>query len=384
MVDPLLAYFKPLSLYTDLIDGPHPGSSRVVSRVEQYYQGKQRFVYTLFLSKALSPVLRMVNNNATHILFKMRDFLSVLEWVLVSKKRYDLFIGLESVYTLAGILLKKIGMLKFVVYYVSDYSPDRYESRLFNNIYLLLDRFCCYHADYIWDVSPAMMPARIQAGLVEKRAAPCILVPNALFPEQMIHRTLESTRPFSLVFAGTLGPENGPEIALEAMPLIISKFPEAHLHIFGGNDEFEESLRALVKKLNIMEHVTSHGFISDQQKLSRAISAYRIGLAPYKAIPNSPRWYADATKLRLYLGAGLPVITTHVPPLGIEIMKKGAGIIVKDTAKDLTNAILSLFKNEKKYSVMRKAAVSFAKDNTWDTTYGNAMREMNTAREFSI
>ena len=69
-----------------------------------------------------------------------------------------------------------------MVYYVSDYSPDRYRQKWFNDLYLWLDRQAAMHADIIWDVSPAMQPARVKAGLTRRSPhrllsflTPCIL-----------------------------------------------------------------------------------------------------------------------------------------------------------------------------------------------------------------
>ena len=106
-------------------------------------------------------------------------------------------------------------------------------------------------------------------------------------------------------------------------------------------------------------------------------SRYRLALAPYTAIPGSPRWYADATKIRLYMGAGLPVITTHVPPLGKQIEKAQAGIVVKDSSTEFSNAITRLFQRPSEYKELRNNTISFAKDNTWNNTYDKAMSQMD-------
>jgi glycosyltransferase involved in cell wall biosynthesis len=86
-----------------------------------------------------------------------------------------------------------------------------------------------------------------------------------------------------------------------------------------------------------------HGFISDVKEISKIIKSFQVALAPYKMIEGSIRLYGDATKIRLYLAAGLPVITTKVPPLGLEAQKKGAAIIVGDNKEELADAIISIF-----------------------------------------
>lgn len=376
MVEPLLSFFLTRTKTLDLIDGSHPGSDTVLTFYERYKHGACTKKSISRISTFFSPFLKFQNSNATHLSFKIRDLLSTIEYGLFSKNSYDLFIGLESVHAIAGILLKKIGKVKKVVYYVSDYSPERYTNKLLNNLYLILDRFCCYHADYIWDVSPAMMPARIKTGLKKNKSAPAILVPNALSEDQISYLSIKKRQPYSLVFVGTLGPENGPQLAIQAMPYILKILPQTKLHIIGGDGKFEDYLKRLVKKLHLEPSIAFHGFLSDAGKVSSLTKKYMLGIAPYTADPTSPRWFADATKIRLYLGAGLPVITTHVPPLGKELEKIRAGIVIQDNEQELAKAVVQIFSNPDHYAKMSHQAVEFARHNTWENTYMSAIKKM--------
>ncbi|MEN9406978.1 MAG: hypothetical protein RLZZ455_194 [Candidatus Parcubacteria bacterium] len=375
MIEPLLSFFTPRSQTIDLIDGPHPGSATVLTKFETHNE-KNSITSLSYVSKVLSPFLSIQNQNGTQILFKLRDFLSVFEFALKTRKHYDIYIGLESIYTLAGILLKKIGFTHTVVYYVSDYSPKRYKQKILNNFYLWLDRFCCYNADYIWDVSPAMMPARVKAGLIKKRAKPSLVVPNGLFPNQISIIPQHKLEKNSLVFAGTFGEENGTLLAIEAMVIVQKNIPGAKLHFYGGSKILEIQLQKKVALLGLENSIIFHGFIPDAATLSETIKKYMIGLAPYIGIPGSPRWYADATKIRLYMGAGLPTITTQVPPLGKEVEKKNASIVVKDAKENVAEAIIQLLKNKELYSSMRASAIKFAKENTWENSYASALKKM--------
>lgn len=377
MVEPMVAFFTPRTHRFVLIDEPHPGSNRVIPVVEIYdnreLTKRARPSLAVLL---LYPFLRLRNTVGTRIPFKIRDFLSVLEFGLRDRNKYDIFVGLESINALAGIILRKMGVVKKVVYYVSDYSPTRYKSGWFNQVYLYLDRLAAMHSDFIWDVSLAMMPARIKAGLDKRRAAPVIHVPNALFPQQINYLPESKIVPNTLVFAGTLGEENGPDLAIESLKLVADKVPNAKLHIFGGGDSDIKRLTNLTRKLGLEDNVTLHGFVSDQIKLSKEIAKYALGLAPYKAIPGSPRWWADATKIRLYLAAGLPIITTQVPPLGKEVEKDNAGLVAEDNPKATSAAILKLLKDRGLWMQMRRNAIRRAKDNVWENTYSQALKKM--------
>lgn len=376
MIEPLLSFFLPRAKTVDLIDGPHPGSSRVTTCFEFYSNGKLQKKNSSTLSFLLYPILLIKNTNATQMPFKIRDFLSVFEIVIRTKRKYDLFIGLESVYTIAGIILRNLGLIKKVVYYVSDYIPDRYQQKWLNKIYISLDKFCCYNANYIWDVSPAFQKARLKAGLDSKKSAPLIHVPNALFNEQISYLPIQKVSPFSIVFAGTFGPENGLPLAISAMKKIVEKFPKASLNLIGGGHATINDLKNIAKKYGVENNIIFHGFISDTTVLSNLVKKFAIGIAPYMSYPDSPRLLGDATKIRLYLGAGLPVVTTQVPPLGLEIAKINAAIVTKDNPEDLANAVMRIFSDKNLYEKMRKNAINYAKNNTWQNSYGNALSEM--------
>ena len=375
-IKPLLSFFTPRVDQVDLIDGLHPGSDQTATIIETYRRGRKTKISQVQISKLLSPILNLTNINKTQISFKIRDFLSVLEWVIKSKEKYDLFIGLESIYTLAAILLKKTGRIRTVVYYVSDYSPNRYSQKWFNNLYLWLDRFSATNADFIWDVSSAMQPARIKAGLDPKKSAPNIHVPNARFPEMIKYLPFKDTQPFSLVYAGGFGKINGPGLAIEAMPWVIKKIPQSQLYFYGWPKDKEDQLKKLAKKLKVTENCSFHGFVSSESRLTKALQKYRLGLAPYRAIPNSIRWYADAIKIRHYLSCGLPVVTTQVPPLGKEIEKAGAGLVTQDKPKEFAQAIIKLLGNQNRYQETRRAAIAYIKDNTWENSFSQALKKM--------
>lgn len=376
-VEPLLDFFVPKTYRTVLMDQPYPGSDFVMPRVEIYEKGRRLkiagmswFVYILY------PFLKILKANRTYILYKIRDFLSVVDRVFQDKYVYDLFIGLESINCLAGIILKKLGKIKCVVYYVSDYSPSRYQQKWFNDFYLWLDRYCATHADYIWDVSAAMQPARIKAGLKFEKSASVLRVPNALYPSQIKSAKLSNVIPYSIIFMGTLGPENGPDLAIKSLPYILKSFPQTVLHIVGGGEDDLQRLRNESRELKVKDHVIFHGFIADRNKVSESIRNYAVALAPYVSMPDSPRWYGDATKIRAYLAAGLPIITTQVPPLGREVAGQGAAIIVKDAPRDIAYAVVKLFADQKLLRQMKNRALLFAKNNTWEKVFSHALESM--------
>ena len=77
--------------------------------------------------------------------------MSVLDATIGKNTKYDLFIGLESINAIAGVVLK-IGLVK-TVYIMFLITPFQIQIGWFNKLYLWFDRLTIAHVDYIWDVS---------------------------------------------------------------------------------------------------------------------------------------------------------------------------------------------------------------------------------------
>lgn len=378
MVEPILSFLLPKVKKLLIIIQPHPGSDRIAPMVEIYEKNRLKKHYTIsaLYYFPIYLICRMQNTVKTHISFKLRDLFSVLITGFSQKNRYDFFIGLEGINVLGGIILKRLGKVRTVIYYVSDYSPMRFGNSLFNTFYLWLDRFCATNSDFVWDVSAAMQPARIKAGLDSKKSAPNIHVPNGLFPTQISPLAINKRIPYSLVFLGTLGFENGPDLAIESLLLIKNKYPKVKLHIVGGGRENLNRLKSLVKKLQLKDSVVFYGFVVNNDEMAGIIRKCYIAVAPYRVIKNSVRWYADATKIRQYIASGLPVVTTKVPPLGREIVRKGAGLLIEDSKEDFAFASMKLFADTTLYSRLAEKAIDLSKGNTWENIYKKAFKDM--------
>lgn len=380
MVEPMLSFFLPRVNKILLLDQPHPGSDKIHPIIEQYQQRKlkNRFIIPAFFYFPIYILCRLQNTNRTHISFKIRDLFSVVFIGITQKERYNLFIGLESINTFAGIFLRKLGKVNSVVYYVSDYSPVRFKNNFFNFLYIWLDRFCITYADYTWDVSPAIQKARIKAGLNSKKKYSVIHVPNALFSSQIGSLPIFKRYPDSLVYMGTLDVENGVDIAIAALKEVRKRVPNVTLRIIGGGEYDISRLKELVKNLRLENCVTFYGFILNNDEMAKIVKTSYIGLAPYRAFPDSLRWYGDASKIRQYLASGLPVVTTQVPPFGQYIVKQGAGITTKDTIKSFSDGIIKLLSDDGLYRKLSVAAEEISKDNTWENVYTKALDDMKT------
>lgn len=379
MIEPMLSFFLPKVHTFTLLIQPHPSSDRI-SPIIKEYNGK-------IISKewAISPwwyvplylLCKAQNTDDTHLSFKLRDFFSVLYCGIVSPKKYDLFIGLECVNAAAGVLLRSLGRVNRVIYYVSDYASKRFTNPVLNKLYLWLDKFCIERADFTWDVSPAMKQARLQTGILRKDLKRILHVPNGLFESQVDPLPIAKRKPHSIVYMGLLNPDqHGVDLALKAFVIILKKYPDATFHVIGGTNRDENPFMGMVRDLGIEKLVISYGFVPPNEEMSRIVRTCRIGVATYRSDRNPRNRYGDSGKIKQYLGCGLPIVATTIQWYTKHAIEQGAGIGADETPKDFAKAILRLFEDKKLYARCSKKALELSRENTWENSYASAFRSM--------
>jgi glycosyltransferase involved in cell wall biosynthesis len=313
------------------------------------------------------------------VLFYFLDIFFTLYFALRTRERIDLFIGLDNLNAFTGLLLKKLGCVKSVVFYVIDYVPQRFESRWLNDVYHWVDKICCQKADAIWNVSPAMMEARRARWNSIDGCAVNFTVPLGCPFDRIERLPIQDINRHEVVFMGSLTREQGIELVLEAWPTIRTRVPDAKLTIIGGGEQ-EAGLKAQARQLGIESSVRFLGFIQDDVEMERKLSRASVGVAPYREDKGSFKYYADPGKVKLYLAASLPVVITRVPPIAREIEQADAGIAIRYDCAELAQAVVALLTQDDLYARQRENAIKFAKQFSWQLIFDNAFAQTTASR----
>jgi len=316
--------------------------------------------------------------NATNSFgLKLRDFVSDIYFTLRSRQSYDLYIGVDAVNTLAGLVLRSLGRVERVIFYETDYSPRRYANATLNRLYLTLDGFVARHSDYVWNVTPAIAAARAQVGYPPEKLAPQFVVPVGTFPEQIHEVPYSDLEAGHVVYSGGFSEQNGIWTLLEAAAELCHKLPEARFTILGwGGETLESNMRKFITSNGLSQRVVMPGFLDDHREVEEIISHAWLGIAPFKDVPYSIKRLGDVSKLRMYLSCGIPVVTTDVTYLADEIRRRGAGIVTQDDTRQLVDATIKLLSDRQLHQDCRAAAVAMARHNTWDSIFERAFADV--------
>lgn len=140
-----------------------------------------------------------------------------------------------------------------------------------------------------------------------------------------------------VLFVGVLIHDRGLFELVRAMPAVLERVPSACLVVVGDGKE-ADALRSEVRVLGIGDHVVMAGW-RQHDELPAYYQRARVGLLPFR--PGGQIDFTLANKLFDYMGAGLPVVATDVPPMRRVIEEAGAGILVDGpTPESLADGIV--------------------------------------------
>lgn len=293
-------------------------------------------------------------------LFYIIDFFITFYFIIKAWRRFDLCVALDNLNTVSVLPFRKFGIVKKLVFYTIDYTPQRFKNRVLNYFYHLADKIACYHADKIWVVSDRMISARKKYGVDIKKSVASIVLPMGANLSRINILPIEKINRHDIIFIGHLLKKQGVQIVLKALSDIVPKFSDLKFIII-GQGEYEQKLKLLTRKLKISSHVEFKGFINSHKLVENILCKSAIGVALYSPTKDNYTFYTDPGKPKLYIGCGLPIIITDVPKFARVVQKRKAGIMVDYNVKSLKNALMFLLTSDN-YKKYRANAIKLAKE----------------------
>jgi len=306
-------------------------------------------------------------------LYYLKDVFYTFYW-LIFLPTTDLFIGVDNLNACCGLLLKKLGKTKKVVFYTIDYVPQRSPNRFFNSFYHLLDRLAVKYSDVVWNLSPIMISEREKRGIEKKFRKKQLTVPIGASlvikpkPFSKINR-------FEIAYLGHVIKRQGVQLVILALPEIVKKIPKVKLVVIGGG-AYIPRLKQLAKNLKVLDKIEFTGYVKDHGEVEKRLSLSSIAVAPYVDSEDNFVRYTDPGKVKDYLAAGLPVVITKVPRIAWELEEKRCGMAVNYDKKELAEAVIKILSNEDLLKIYRKDAHQLAKEYDWNLIFSRALKQI--------
>ncbi|MFN3477989.1 MAG: glycosyltransferase, partial [bacterium] len=283
--------------------------------------------------------------------------------VLRLKKKFELFIGISCFSAFMGVLLKKLGWIKKLIYYSIDYYPRPLKFGF--NLFVVwafrkVDKFCVKNADLTWHISPRIAEARYKYTGVSSDRYKHLVVPLTYSSKFLRFKPIEEIERYTIGFVGTLSENQGLQLLVEAMPEIVKEIPQIKVRII-GKGPYESELKRMITEARLENYFIFYGFIKDDNEVLEILSKCAIGIAPWTCREDDNVLYADPGKPKLYAFCGLPIIITNGTMIAREIEERKAGISINYNKKDLVRAIISLLKDENRLKEYKQNSFEWAK-----------------------
>lgn len=283
---------------------------------------------------------------------------------------WDLYIGSDCLNTFTGVILRFLGVVKKVVFYEIDYTPQRLRPEILNRVFHWFDKFAARGADVIWDNPPNLTEIRRRQGADLGRI---VRVPNGIDLDQVTIPESKDVQRNTLAYAGHVVKSRGMQLAVPAIAEVAKQIPDVKVAIVGGGP-YEQTLKELVKQYGVEKHFEFFGYTKHEWTLSYLPSC-GAALAPYLPEERGTFQYADSLKVIEYLGCGVPTIVTRVPPRADEIEKEQLGIAINYDQRELEEAILKLLTDDQFWETCRRNAIAYSARLMWDKTFNGAFRQ---------
>lgn len=305
------------------------------------------------------------------------DILLTIFWTIKSGKRIDVFVGSDNLNALSGVILKKIGMVKKVVYYSIDYFPKRFENAFLNYIYYKVDKFCVKYSDETWNLSDKMAEAREKKErMAGKKYNRQKVVPVGVWFDRVNRKDISEINKNQLIFVGHLAKEMGVDLVIRAVPKILKNIPNFTFLIIGGGEEYG-NLKNLVANLGLDYCIKFTGWIKDRLELENKMLYGAAGIAPFNTnILDEKVYNADPAKIKDYMLMGMPVILTDAPVSARKIEEFGSGVVIQYNEDSLAGAVINVIGDENRLKTFREKAEAYVKNYNWNFIFENNLRRV--------
>jgi glycosyltransferase involved in cell wall biosynthesis len=276
----------------------------------------------------------------------------------------NIFFGMNNLLALVGIILKKFGKVDKVIYYIIDFTPQRYGNPVLNYIYYAIDTFVLYHSDLVVSLNQDMLQGRIDRGNLDSSKINSHIAPFGNHSHNYQEKDYQHNKNM-LVYFGNIMKNKGSELFVPIMENLISQgYTQFTFTIIGGGEGLKE-LQDIIKKKKLSQYFDIKGKIPLQKDIDKILLQSGIAIAPYyPEDKNNFSYFADPGKVKVYLGCGLPIVITDVPPIAKDIQTQKSGLIAEYESVDFAYKIIDIYNQYKEYN---KNAIIVGKLFDWNS-----------------
>lgn len=165
-----------------------------------------------------------------------------------------------------------------------------------------------------------------------------------------------------IVYVGTVSPQRGRDVMLEAMVNIAQDNIPVHLTIIGASETELNYCNSRIKYLGIQANVVVLGRVTGDQ-IPQLLAQADVGICLWE---DKPWWrFNPPTKLFEYLAAGLPVLASDIRTHTRYVQHWHNGLIFDYSVESLTSALADLALNDNRLIALKQQAAMDGEQYLW-------------------
>ena len=250
---------------------------------------------------------------------------------------------------LAGLLPRLFG--KEIILDVHDSVPETYGCKfgtMPKTLYKLLcleESLSSIFANKLICVNEIQKQKLLGRGIPAEKISVVLNVPDHKIFKYEVKNQHNHKETFDLVFHGTIDKLLGLDLAIEAVSRLIRDVPEIHLHIMGKGRHLEE-FENLAEKLCIKDRVHFSKKSFPVENLPNLLQNMDLGIIPNKK--NIATELMLPVKMMEYVAIGIPVVSARLKTIEHYFSDNMVTYFEPENVESMANAILELYRNEKK------------------------------------
>jgi len=174
----------------------------------------------------------------------------------------------------------------------------------------------------------------------------------------------------SIIYFGGLSNNKGSKLIPEIFTRLANNRKQNYTFVCITSSN-TESLEKWVMKNKLKKRFTIYNNLDNLTKVEQRLLRGGVAIAPYyPEDKNNFSYFADPGKVKVYLGCGLPIVITAVPPIARTIEKEKAGLIAGYSSVSIAKKIIQITKDANTYKEFQKHATELGKKFDWNMIFG--------------
>lgn len=324
------------------------------------------------------PFIRTIKMGPSIKKLVLDAFLAAKTAIWLCRKRFDLVhVHEESAFwvTMLGFLHRGPVLYDMHSSLVEQLSNFGYsDSDLIKRVFSWLERKTIHRATGIIVICPELET------LVRRLApnTPVQLIENLPVGWNLPHPTEDDTeairREFdlkghrTLLYTGTFGKNQGIELLVESLPLILKTHADVKLLLVGGTGTDLDRIRRWVDDLGLASHIIIEG-CRDYRQMPAFMAAADVLLSPRIAGTNTP------LKIYGYMASGTPIVATDLPT-HTQCLTREVAELVDPTPAGISGGILRLLEQREYAQRLADAALQLVGERYGHSRYMSQVRQI--------